>query len=157
MKVSYSIMINLLGTSSDMQDLLKPCAIAMGLSNATVHLYGKPQVRIGRKMGHITLVGNNVEELKTSANQILSAIPKGSESEENSATKALTARPVVGIIMGSDSDLPTMKPAAIILKEFGVPFELTIVSAHRTPLRMVEYAKRAHQRGIQVIIAAAGN
>lgn len=62
----------------------------------------------------------------------------------------------VGIIMGSDSDLPTMQAAADILKEFEIGFEITVVSAHRTPLRMVEYAKSARQRGLKVIIAGAG-
>jgi 5-(carboxyamino)imidazole ribonucleotide mutase len=60
------------------------------------------------------------------------------------------------IIMGSDSDLPIMEQAQKILQEFGVPCELTIVSAHRTPERMFEYARNAHQRGIEVIIAGAG-
>jgi 5-(carboxyamino)imidazole ribonucleotide mutase len=63
---------------------------------------------------------------------------------------------MVGIIMGSTSDLPIMQDAAAILKELGVPFELTIVSAHRTPERMFDYAKTASDRGIQVIIAGAG-
>ena len=59
--------------------------------------------------------------------------------------------------MGSDSDLPTMKPAAEILEEqFGVACEVRVVSAHRTPDRMVEYARTAHMRGIKVIIAGAG-
>ena len=62
----------------------------------------------------------------------------------------------VGIIMGSDSDLPIMQAAADILKSFNIPFELTVVSAHRTPDRMVEYAKTARGRGLQVIIAGAG-
>ncbi len=64
--------------------------------------------------------------------------------------------PLVGIIMGSDSDLSVMKGASDILKEFGIPFELTVVSAHRTPLRMVEYAQQAAGRGLKVIIAGAG-
>ncbi|MDZ8106691.1 MAG: 5-(carboxyamino)imidazole ribonucleotide mutase [Nostoc sp. DedQUE12a] len=64
--------------------------------------------------------------------------------------------PLVGIIMGSDSDLPTMKDAIAVCDEFGVENEVAIVSAHRTPERMVEYAKLAHQRGIKVIIAGAG-
>jgi 5-(carboxyamino)imidazole ribonucleotide mutase len=64
--------------------------------------------------------------------------------------------PQVGIIMGSDSDLPTMKPAAEVLEFFGIAFELTVVSAHRTPQRMVEYAQAAHGRGLKVIIAGAG-
>ena len=65
-------------------------------------------------------------------------------------------QPQVGIIMGSDSDLPVMQEAATILKTFGITFELTVVSAHRTPLRMVEYATQAKERGLKVIIAGAG-
>lgn len=63
---------------------------------------------------------------------------------------------MVGIIMGSDSDLNIMKDAADILKHFDIPFELTIVSAHRTPQRMFDYATQARERGIKVIIAGAG-
>lgn len=62
----------------------------------------------------------------------------------------------VGIIMGSDSDLGIMQAASEILKEFGIAHEVTIVSAHRTPLRMVEYAQKAGDRGLKVIIAGAG-
>jgi 5-(carboxyamino)imidazole ribonucleotide mutase len=58
--------------------------------------------------------------------------------------------------MGSDSDLPVMKAAAALLEQFQIPFELTVVSAHRTPVRMMEYAQTAHGRGIRVIIAGAG-
>jgi len=58
--------------------------------------------------------------------------------------------------MGSDSDLPVMRAAADILKEFDIPFELTIVSAHRTPKRLFDFATKAHKRGIKVIIAGAG-
>lgn len=58
--------------------------------------------------------------------------------------------------MGSQSDLPIMQEAAVILKQFGVPFEVSIVSAHRTPERMFEYAKEAADRGIKVIVAGAG-
>lgn len=65
-------------------------------------------------------------------------------------------QPLVGIIMGSDSDLPVMQPAADILKMFQIPFELTVVSAHRTPLRMIDYAQGAQERGLKVIIAGAG-
>lgn len=62
----------------------------------------------------------------------------------------------VGIIMGSKSDLGVMQAAADILTELGIPFEMHIVSAHRTPERMMEYAQNAHQRGLKVIIAGAG-
>ncbi len=64
--------------------------------------------------------------------------------------------PQVSIIMGSDSDLPVMRQAADLLKEFNIPFELTIISAHRTPTRMMNFAKKAHTKGIKVIIAGAG-
>ena len=64
--------------------------------------------------------------------------------------------PRVGIIMGSDSDLKVMDDAARVLTDFGVAFELTIVSAHRTPQRMVDYARTAAERGLAVIIAGAG-
>ncbi|KAB2852865.1 MAG: 5-(carboxyamino)imidazole ribonucleotide mutase [Anaerolineae bacterium] len=64
--------------------------------------------------------------------------------------------PLIGIIMGSDSDLPTMQGAVDICREFGVAYELRVVSAHRTPTDMAEYAQTAHQRGLKVIIAGAG-
>lgn len=65
-------------------------------------------------------------------------------------------KPVVGIIMGSDSDLPVMAKAAEMLDKLQVPYELTVVSAHRTPDKMYEYAKTAKERGLKVIIAGAG-
>jgi 5-(carboxyamino)imidazole ribonucleotide mutase len=64
--------------------------------------------------------------------------------------------PVVGIIMGSRSDLPTMQSAADALDEFGIPYEMRVVSAHRTPVDMADYGSSAHTRGIRVIIAGAG-
>ncbi len=63
---------------------------------------------------------------------------------------------VIGIIMGSDSDLPVMQAAAQVCEDFHVPYDLAIVSAHRTPHRLVSYAETAHQQGLQVIIAGAG-
>lgn len=68
----------------------------------------------------------------------------------------MKTKPLIGIIMGSDSDLSVMKEAADILKEFGIAYEIKIVSAHRTPGYMAEYATTAHERGIKVIIAGAG-
>ena len=64
--------------------------------------------------------------------------------------------PLVGIAMGSSSDLPTLQPAADILAQFGVPHELRVLSAHRTPDAMADYARAAHERGLKVIIAGAG-
>ncbi|MEJ2388425.1 MAG: 5-(carboxyamino)imidazole ribonucleotide mutase [Chromatiaceae bacterium] len=65
-------------------------------------------------------------------------------------------QPLVGVIMGSDSDLPVMREAAEMLTELGVPWEMTIVSAHRTPKRLYEYAQTAVERGLKVIVAGAG-
>jgi 5-(carboxyamino)imidazole ribonucleotide mutase len=68
----------------------------------------------------------------------------------------MVALPVVGIIMGSNSDWGTMRRSAEVLEQLGVPFETKIVSAHRTPKRLVEYASSARERGLKVIIAGAG-
>jgi 5-(carboxyamino)imidazole ribonucleotide mutase len=64
--------------------------------------------------------------------------------------------PIVGIVMGSDSDWPMMEPAALALREFDVPYEAHVVSAHRTPRRMLDYAETAASRGLRVVIAGAG-
>jgi phosphoribosylaminoimidazole carboxylase PurE protein len=66
------------------------------------------------------------------------------------------SKPIVGILMGSDSDLPVMQEAAAMLQEFGVEYEMTIASAHRTPKKVLEYSSAAEKRGIKVIIAGAG-
>lgn len=66
------------------------------------------------------------------------------------------AKPVVGILMGSDSDLPIMQEAAAMLQEFGIEYEMTIASAHRTPKKVLEYSQGAEKRGLKVIIAGAG-
>ena len=62
----------------------------------------------------------------------------------------------VGIVMGSDSDWPTMKAAAEVCVEFGVPFEADVISAHRMPVEMIDYGRSAHERGLKVLIAGAG-
>jgi 5-(carboxyamino)imidazole ribonucleotide mutase len=69
---------------------------------------------------------------------------------------AAATRVLVGVVMGSDSDLSVMRAAASTLAEFGVPFEVRIVSAHRTPFAMLDYAQHAAERGLHVIIAGAG-
>ncbi|MFO7687198.1 MAG: 5-(carboxyamino)imidazole ribonucleotide mutase [Desulfobacterales bacterium] len=66
-------------------------------------------------------------------------------------------RPQVGIVMGSDSDLSVMEETAVILRKFGIAFELTVASAHRTPRRAAEFAESARERGIRVIVAGAGH
>ena len=68
----------------------------------------------------------------------------------------MATKPLVGVIMGSDSDLPVMNEAVKILKEFKIPHEVKIVSAHRTPKFMAEYGSGAHEKGLKIIIAGAG-
>ncbi|KAI9262160.1 phosphoribosylaminoimidazole carboxylase [Phascolomyces articulosus] len=149
MKVPASIMVNILGSSTDMVECYKPCHEALVTDGATIHLYGKKECRAGRKMGHITVVGESMMQAQERLKPILKAM-------EPDVERHLSLRPLVGIIMGSDSDLPVMKVGAKILKDFGIPFELSIVSAHRTPMRMVEYAQSAAKRGLKTIIAGAG-
>lgn len=69
---------------------------------------------------------------------------------------AAARKPVVGVVMGSDSDWPTLKPAADILEEFGIPHEARVLSAHRTPRDMARYASGAERRGLEVLVAGAG-
>ncbi len=81
---------------------------------------------------------------------------KNTKTSEKKITSSRDKAIQVGIIMGSDSDLQVMQAASDILKKFGIGHEVTVVSAHRTPLRMVEYATKARERGLKVIIAGAG-
>ena len=120
---------------------------ALGISGAGIHWYGKAESRAGRKMAHLTITGNNFNELRERVELL------GLKKEEHCL---VVPGPRVGVIMGSDSDLPTMKESAEILDFFGINYELTVVSAHRTPTRMYSYAQSAAERGIQVIIAGAG-
>lgn len=84
------------------------------------------------------------------------ATPSPHDDASASSNQGASHGPDVGIIMGSDSDLPTMQGAIAICEEFGVACEVAIVSAHRTPERMMQYAESAHHRGVKVIIAGAG-
>ncbi|KAI9089645.1 AIR carboxylase-domain-containing protein [Phlyctochytrium arcticum] len=154
LKVPAASMVNILGLGdgdAGLAETLKPCTIALSTPGATVHLYGKKECRKGRKMGHVTIVGDSMQQVSERTAAIQAAANPTSVIEFDPKQS-----PLVGIIMGSDSDLPTLKPAADLLCQFKIPFEITIVSAHRTPLRMVEYAQTARERGLKVIIAAAG-
>lgn len=144
-----AIMLNVLGDKVANKEL-ETCKRALETPNASVYLYGKT-TRPQRKMGHINIVGSSMRECENKLDYIIS----GSQASSSEEVK-LGEKPLVGIIMGSDSDLPVMSVGANILKKFGVPFELTIVSAHRTPHRMAKYAIEAPQRGIKCIIAGAG-
>ncbi|OCF34297.1 phosphoribosylaminoimidazole carboxylase [Kwoniella heveanensis BCC8398] len=162
LRVPSAAMINILGSSSSMDPVHHMADSALSVPGAAVHLYGKAESRKARKMGHITLTAESDAELNERLREILAAQPDADKSWIDPIAPPAPepahshAKPLVGIIMGSDSDLPVMLPATKILDQFKIPYELTITSAHRTPERMVQYAKAASGRGLRAIIAGAG-
>lgn len=150
MKTPAAIMYNILGEDEGEPGFLLANQLigrALRIKGASVHWYDKPEMRKQRKMGHITIVGPSMGIVESRLKFMLTEEILDGQS---------AAAPRVGIIMGSDSDLPVMKEAAKILREFDIPAEVRIVSAHRTPEMMFSYALSARERGIQVIIAGAG-
>lgn len=162
LKVPSAAMLNILGASTDMDEVTRVAERALSVPGTSVHLYGKSECRKGRKMGHITIVAESDAELRVRLRPLLQSLPSADANEVDLYAPAPPlpahshAHPLVGVIMGSDSDLPVMLPAARVLDKFGIPYELTIVSAHRTPDRLVEYARSAAARGLRVVIAGAG-
>ena len=195
LKVPSAAMINILGLADSDKDpeavakTLVPAVVSLDVPGTTCHLYGKAGCRKGRKMGHVTIVGQSDAQVRQRLRVVEEALDKATQLAEHggklpseltlsgvvalntsasstsqsksgpspkSAADFSHPQPLVGIIMGSDSDLPVMMAAAEILKKFDVPFELTIVSAHRTPDRMRAYARSAPARGLRAIIAGAG-
>jgi phosphoribosylaminoimidazole carboxylase len=162
LKVGAAAMINILGVGDGLlEETLQSIERALAIPGAAIHWYGKTSVRAQRKMGHITLTAPTAAELASRLAE-LADDRRPTTDEPKSRTTDYRLRtghaisPLVGIIMGSDSDLPTMKQAATALRDLGIAFELTIISAHRTPQRMVDYARSAHTRGLRAIIAGAG-
>ena len=141
-----AIMLNILGTDTS-SSYLNTCHKALTIAGAHVHLYGKGESRKGRKMGHVTFTAPTMRECEAALE-----LCTGDKTHSLSSPVG----PEVAVIMGSDSDLPVMSVGCKILEQFGVVPEVTIVSAHRTPERMVAFAKTAAARGIKVIIAGAG-
>ncbi|KAJ4122817.1 hypothetical protein NW768_010262 [Fusarium equiseti] len=167
--VSSSIMINILGGASPESHLpLVKKAKAMFAPKIGVypHLYGK-QSKPGRKIGHITLTGLDcsIKELEEIAQPLVQLAADMRQERIEAKSKAMRPEqavaksapaPLVLVTMGSDSDLPVLKPGLDILTQFGVPWEVDITSAHRTPVKMGDVATAAADRGIKAIIAAAG-
>ncbi|QPC78062.1 hypothetical protein HYE68_008814 [Fusarium pseudograminearum] len=167
--VSSSIMINILGGASPESHIpLVNKAKSMFAPKIGVypHLYGK-QSKPGRKIGHITLTGleGSIKDLEEVAQPLVQLAADMRQERIEAKSKAMrpeqavvkTAKdPLVLVTMGSDSDLPVLKAGLDILTQFGVPWEVDITSAHRTPVKMGDVAVAAADRGIKVIIAAAG-
>ena len=140
--VPAAAMVNILGAATA-EETTEKVQAALAVDGASVHWYGKTPNRLGRKHGHVTITAPSMSALGERLGLLGETLQSGKRAE-------------VGVIMGSDSDLPPMRACAEVLEKFGVDFELTVVSAHRTPDRMFTYAKAAASRGIKVIIAAAG-
>jgi len=152
--VGAAAMVNILGaTSGTAEDTMKGINAALSIPRATIHWYSKSGCRSGRKVGHINLTADSHGELDENLSKlmVLENIPQTAIPGEG-----LRNSPLVGVIMGSQSDLPTMQAAVEILKTFQIPYEVDIVSAHRTPDKLVSYSRAAVSRGLQVIIAGAG-
>ncbi|KAF9973516.1 phosphoribosylaminoimidazole carboxylase ade2 [Actinomortierella ambigua] len=146
MKVPAAGMLNILGNG---EKTFLACEMAYSVAGATTHLYGKKECKAGRKMGHITVVGDSMQQVHDRLLPMVLAMDPADQSPWN-------LDPLVSIVMGSDSDLKVMEAAAQVLTKIGVPFELSLVSAHRTPERMYHFGRMAHKRGVKVIIAGAG-
>lgn len=137
-----AIMLNVLG-ADEHDGELELCRRALETPGCAVHLYGKSS-RPKRKVGHINIIGDSMAMCESKLAFIQGDSP------------IWTAPPQVGVIMGSDSDLPVMRQACAQLEKFGISYECSIVSAHRTPAKMAEYSATAEDRGLKVIIAGAG-
>ncbi|THW47092.1 phosphoribosylaminoimidazole carboxylase [Aureobasidium pullulans] len=155
-----SIMLNILGASTPESAVqIAERSIAAGVG-ASIHLYGKGDSRANRKMGHMTLTAPTMREAEKAMRPLLDITDdvRGRKSKPLSDSKPAgqAKDAVVGVIMGSHSDMPVLQAGINILKTLNIPFETHITSAHRTPDWMSEYVHGAMPRGIQVLIAAAG-
>lgn len=153
MVVGAAAMVNVLGAQSGTaEDTMIASNAALSMPRAAVHWYGKVGCRAGRKVGHINLTADSPGELDGPLSKLLEM----ERINESVIPGGLGNSPLVGVIMGSQSDLPAMQAAVDILRKFSVPYEVDIVSAHRTPDKLCTYSRSAACRGLQVIIAGAG-
>ena len=158
MVVPRAAMVNIIGSAAGPEAVDLVVRAAQETPGASVELYGKGW-RAGRKLGHINIVGNNDAQLRARLRPILQAT---NDPEVNSLAPATPPKgvnhpfPLVSIVMGSTTDLPVMQKAADVLDDFGIPYEMLVVSAHRTPDRLYAFSRAAESRGVKVIIAGAG-
>jgi len=161
-----SIMLNILGGAKTDSHITVAQA-ALQIPDASIHLYEKGDARPGRKMGHITVTAPSMSECEQTIQPLVALTnmiraertdvgPPDAQVGERRGSSS-TSAPRVGVIMGSDSDLNVLKAGLDLLENtFGIPVDIDITSAHRTPHKMDDYARTAADRGIKVIIAAAG-
>ena len=128
----------------------------LAVEGAHVHLYGK-EARPGRKLGHVTVCGDDADDVRGRAwAAALGPGHPGRGRRRDDHHAGQPTGPLVGVVMGSSSDLEVMHDAVAVLDQFGLPHEVRVVSAHRTPDDMVAYGHAAAARGLKVLIAGAG-
>lgn len=171
---THAIMVNILG-GREPDSHLQVAERAMEAPGARLHLYGKGDARPGRKMGHVTVIAESMAEAEKRIQPLIQIVDRlRQERSEPSTTSKKASTPgsnaisssspvsdpagqaLVAITMGSDSDLPVLKPGIALLRDLAIPYRVTITSAHRTPGRMFTFAQEAASKGFKVIIAAAG-
>lgn len=157
---THAVMLNILGGSQPTSHLA--LANAAARAGASVHLYGKGPGSPGRKMGHVTVTAGSALEAQEVIHPLIEIADRIKSGEHivaevtHSISDSPSQTPLVAVTMGSDSDLPVLKPGLQFLESMGIPFHVTITSAHRTPDRMVTFSREAADKGFKVIIAAAG-
>jgi len=162
-----ALMLNLVGEADGDEGTRQAharMAAAYATPGCSVHWYGKDDggsagMRAGRKVGHINVVGSSRGQARArlaAVDAAAAAALAATATAPAPSPSSSAPKPLVGIIMGSDSDLPTMSAAAESLELLDIAYEVTIVSAHRTPDRMLDYARSAAARGLRVIVAGAG-
>ncbi len=151
-----AIMLNILGGSTP-DSHLKVAERALSIPNASLHMYSKGDGRPGRKMGHVTVTAATIYEAETYIRPLIELTESLRNVTPPKSLPPLQPPPKIAVVMGSDSDLKTLKPGLELLEDyFGLDIDVDITSAHRTPIYMAGYASSAASRGIRVIIAAAG-
>lgn len=155
-----SIMLNIIG-GAEPDTHLTAAQHALSIPNTSIHLYSKGAAKPGRKMGHVTVTAPSMQEAESHIQPLIDVVDAIRAKRPDIKTPAKpsgsgTMGPSVAVMMGSDSDLKTLVPGLKLLREFDIHPAVDITSAHRTPALMAEYAASAAQRGVKVIIAAAG-
>lgn len=163
MPVSAAVMLNILG-GKEANSHEKAVEQAVALPNVALHMYGKAS-KPARKIGHVTLVAASMAEAEKDINPLIATIddirvarktPSLWSAGAPPAKAVAGTQPLVAVVMGSDSDLPTMRPGLVILSSMNIPFTVSILSAHRTARQMMAFALSAADNGYKVIIAGAG-
>jgi phosphoribosylaminoimidazole carboxylase len=151
-----AIMLNILGGKTPDAHVKLVYEHALPLDRCSVHLYEKGAGTPGRKMGHVTVTAHTMSEAETLIAPLIHQVDLLSGKSSPAPPTLDMASPLVAVIMGSDSDLPTLRPGLQLLQDWSIPFTAQITSAHRTPEYMASFTSEAAAKGIQVIIAAAG-